>query len=158
MTFSISPVGFDPPRSWGTSWASLYFVVNDSVFSFIRKLSVLVAHHVCLFGPMDCSPPGSSVHGILQARTWEWAASRSLLQGLLWTQELSLGLLHCGWILYHLSHQGSPFLCLRQRNHLAADGAFTKVIHCGQSFMPPCPRWFTGNESGAGGFEELRGV
>ena len=22
--------------------------------------------------PMDCSPPGSSVHGILQARTLEW--------------------------------------------------------------------------------------
>ena len=24
--------------------------------------------------PMDCSPPGPSVHGILQARTLEWAA------------------------------------------------------------------------------------
>ena len=24
--------------------------------------------------PMDCSPPGSSVHGILQARTLEWVA------------------------------------------------------------------------------------
>ena len=24
--------------------------------------------------PMDCSPPGSSVHGILQARTLEWLA------------------------------------------------------------------------------------
>ena len=24
--------------------------------------------------PTDCSPPGSSVHGILQARTLEWAA------------------------------------------------------------------------------------
>ena len=27
-----------------------------------------------LFGPMACSPPGSSVHGILQARTLEWVA------------------------------------------------------------------------------------
>ena len=25
-----------------------------------------------LYGPMDCSPPGSSVHGILQARKLEW--------------------------------------------------------------------------------------
>ena len=25
--------------------------------------------------PMDCSPPGSSVHGILQARVLEWGAS-----------------------------------------------------------------------------------
>ena len=24
--------------------------------------------------PMDCSPPGFSVHGILQARTLEWVA------------------------------------------------------------------------------------
>ena len=24
--------------------------------------------------PMDCSPPGSSVHGILQTRLLEWAA------------------------------------------------------------------------------------
>ena len=27
-----------------------------------------------LSDPMDCSPPGSSVHGILQARVLEWAA------------------------------------------------------------------------------------
>ena len=27
-----------------------------------------------LFDLMDCSPPGSSVHGILQARILEWAA------------------------------------------------------------------------------------
>ena len=28
-----------------------------------------------LWDPMDCSPPGSSVHGILQAKTLEWVAS-----------------------------------------------------------------------------------
>ena len=28
-----------------------------------------------LWGPMDCSPPGSSVHGILQARMLEWVAT-----------------------------------------------------------------------------------
>ena len=27
-----------------------------------------------LFDPMDCSPQGSSIHGILQARTLEWVA------------------------------------------------------------------------------------
>ena len=30
-----------------------------------------------LSDPMDCSPPGSSVHGILQARILEWAAISS---------------------------------------------------------------------------------
>ena len=33
----------------------------------------------------------------------------SLLQGIFPTQELNLGLLHCRQILYHLSHQGSPW-------------------------------------------------
>ena len=27
-----------------------------------------------LGNPMDCSPPGSSIHGIFQARVLEWAA------------------------------------------------------------------------------------
>ena len=30
-----------------------------------------------LCNPMDCSPPGSSVHGILQARVLEWVAMPS---------------------------------------------------------------------------------
>ena len=34
--------------------------------------------HVQLFvTPVDCSPPGSSVHGILQARIMEWVGMRS---------------------------------------------------------------------------------
>ena len=33
--------------------------------------------HVRLCDPMDCSPPGSSVHGILQARVLEWVATPS---------------------------------------------------------------------------------
>ena len=32
----------------------------------------------------------------------------SLLQGIFLTQVTNLGLLHCGQILYHLRHQGSP--------------------------------------------------
>ena len=51
---------------------------------------------------MDCSPPGSSVRGILQARLLEWVAI-SLLQGILPTQRLNPGLLHCGQIPYQLS-------------------------------------------------------
>ena len=39
------------------------------------KVQVLVAQ-LCLTlcNPMDCSPRGSSVHGILQARTLAWVA------------------------------------------------------------------------------------
>ena len=34
--------------------------------------------------------------------------SLSLLQGIFLTQKLNQGLLHCRWILYQLSYQGSP--------------------------------------------------
>ena len=33
--------------------------------------------HPTLCNPMDCSPPGSSVHGISQARILEWVAITS---------------------------------------------------------------------------------
>ena len=47
-----------------------------------------------LCDPMDYSPPGSSVHGIFQARILEWVATLTPTQG------LNLCLLHCRWILY----------------------------------------------------------
>ena len=53
---------------------------------------------------MDCSPPGSSVRGILRARV----GCHFLLQGIFPTQGWNLGLLHCRQILYCLSHRGSP--------------------------------------------------
>ena len=56
--------------------------------------------------PMDCSPPGSSVHGILQARTLEWVAMPSS-RGSSQPRDHP-GLQYCRWILCHLSHQGSP--------------------------------------------------
>ena len=46
-----------------------------------------------LCDPVDCSPPGSSVHEILQARILEWVAilfSRKLNQGFLHWQVDSL--------------------------------------------------------------------
>ena len=53
------------------------------------------------------SPPGSSIHGILQARML--VGSHSLLQEIFPTQGSNLGLLHCRQIFYHLSHQGQSY-------------------------------------------------
>ena len=39
-----------------------------------RGMVVQTLSHVRLWNPTDCSLPGSSVHGISQARTWEWVA------------------------------------------------------------------------------------
>ena len=65
------------------------------------ELKVFVAQSCpTLCDPMDCSPPGSSVHGIFQAKILEWVAVPSC-------RGSNPGLLHCRSILYHLSHQGS---------------------------------------------------
>ena len=55
---------------------------------------------------MDCSPPGSSVHGDFPGKNTR-VGCHALLQGSFPTQGSNPGLSHCRWILYHLSHQGS---------------------------------------------------
>ena len=61
-----------------------------------------------LCDPMDYSPPGSSVHEDSPGKS-TGVGSHFLLQGIFPTPVLNPGLLHCKWILYHLSHQGSPY-------------------------------------------------
>ena len=64
----------------------------------------------------DCDPMDYSPHGLQLARLFcplnslsknPGVGSHALLQGIFPTQGLSLHLLHCKQILYHLSHQGS---------------------------------------------------
>ena len=69
-----------------------------------RKSKVKLCPTLC--DPMDCSLPGSSVHGIFQARILEWVA-HFLLQEIFLTQELNPGLLPCRQMLYCPSHKGS---------------------------------------------------
>ena len=57
--------------------------------------------------PLDCSPPGSSVHGDSPGKN-NGVGCRALLQGIFPSLGLNPGLLHRRWILYHPSHQGSP--------------------------------------------------
>ena len=61
-----------------------------------------------LYNPMDCSPPGSSVHGISQVRILEFAISFSRASSQCRDQRW----VSCigRQILYHLSHRGSPSL------------------------------------------------
>ena len=60
-----------------------------------------------LCDPMDCSPLGSSVHGDSPGKNTE-VGYHALLLRIFPTQESNPGPLSCRWILYHLSHQGSP--------------------------------------------------
>ena len=57
--------------------------------------------------PIDCSPPGSSAHGISQARILEWFAI-SFSMGSSLSRNRARFYLHCRQILHHLSYQRSP--------------------------------------------------
>ena len=57
---------------------------------------------------MHCSPPGSSVHGDSSGKN-TGVGYHALLQGIFPTQGSKPGLPHFRWILYCLSHQGSPW-------------------------------------------------
>ena len=40
----------------------------------VKSESEVTQSSLTLSDPMDCSPPGSSIHGIFQARVLEWGA------------------------------------------------------------------------------------
>ena len=66
---------------WNTNLGKLNFLGTCSGEWVPSRFS-----HVPLFcDPMDCGPPGSSVHGILQARILEWGC-HALLQRIFPTQ------------------------------------------------------------------------
>ena len=69
---------------WGRLWIikDTYICVHECLLS---RFS-----HIPLCNSMNCSPPGSSVHGILQARIQEWAAvpsSRRSLRPMDWSHD-----------------------------------------------------------------------
>ena len=68
----------------------------------------LVSHScLSLCDPVDYSPPGSSVHGDSPGKN-TGVGCHALLQGIFPNQGSNPKILHCRWILYHLSHLESP--------------------------------------------------
>ena len=67
-----------------------------ATLAFLQLLLKVKVAQLCLTlcDPMDYTVPGDS--------------SLSLFQGIFLTQESNPGLQHCRWILYQLSHKGSP--------------------------------------------------
>ena len=61
--------------------------------------------------PVDCSPPGSSIHGDSPVKS-TGVGCHALLQRIFPTQGLNPGLPHCRLIIYQLSHQGTRSLIL----------------------------------------------
>ena len=92
---------------------------------------------------MDCSPPGSSVHGISQARILEWIAissSRGSSWPRAWTQVSCIG----RGILYSLSHHGSTYYLLRIQQILCS--SFLQGIDVDAESCAVCIENFKGRD------------
>ena len=62
------------PSRGKCKWSTGVFE-QDSLLKLEKKeRNVKLLNHIGLLEPVDCSLPGSSVHGILQARILEWVA------------------------------------------------------------------------------------
>ena len=80
----------------GTWWATAHEITESDTIeqltleiylTFLEvKWSELAQSCPTLCDPMDCSPPGSSIHGILQARILEWVAI-SFSRGSSWPRD-----------------------------------------------------------------------
>ena len=130
MSDSLRSHGHQAPPSMGLSrqeyWSGLPFPspgnfptqgsnpglphCRQTLYHLSHREAYMHLRGVQLCDPTDGSPLGSSVQGILQARILEWFCHfppRGELSNP-GTEPDLLCLLHFKWILYLLSHQGSP--------------------------------------------------
>ena len=87
MSDSVRPHRRQPtrlPRPWDSpgknTGMGCHFLLQGMK---VKSESEVTQSCPTLSDPMDCSPPGSSVHGIFQARVLEWVPLRSPLSLLL---------------------------------------------------------------------------
>ena len=81
-------------------------------------LCLVTQLYLTLCNPMDCNPPGTSVHGDSPGKN-TGVGCHALLQGIFPTLGSNSALLHCRRILYQLIYQGSPISCLVSYNQLS---------------------------------------
>ena len=93
----------------GTSLGAVFTSICR--YTDLQDTKVLAAQScLILWDPLDCSPPGSPVHGISQARILEWVAIPFSRGSSPPRDQTHLSCIFCTGrqILYTLSHQGSP--------------------------------------------------
>ena len=120
----LSPVFYVSLRlALGVSWWGHFLV------SLVPSCCLVIKSCPTLCNPMDCSLPGSSVHGILQVRVLEWV-SISFKKGSSWSNP---HLLHWQVDSLPLSHQGSPkhspiiWACRKWANQGKSLGLFATI-------------------------------
>ena len=108
--------------SYFSSWLNNYFF-NHHLF--LHMPVCVLSTQLCLIlcGRKDCSPPGSPVHGIIQARILERAAISSS-RGSSWLRDGTCTCVTCigRRILYHCTAWEAMFVCHLVKNKLNTPG------------------------------------
>ena len=110
---------------------SLYMMIYDSLL----VLCLVTQLCLTLCEPMDCSLPGSSVHGNSPGKNTE-VGCHALLQGIFQTQGSNLDIPHCRQILYRLSHTQSYVVIF----WVSEPGSFLLPVYA--SFLHCCKQGF----------------
>ena len=89
-------------------FSTLFIKSRGYIYIYIHIYILCLVTPLCLtlWDPLDCSLPGSSVHGDSPGKN-TGVGCHALLQGIFPTQGSNTDLPHCRQILYCLSHQGS---------------------------------------------------
>ena len=74
------------PQSYYQFWADNLLIKADQIFLSLTNGCVCCVLVSDPMWPQDCSPPASSVHGIIQARILEWVANSSF-RGSFWPRD-----------------------------------------------------------------------
>ena len=107
-------------------WESVFKTNNRNCYPVVDVVSSL--NGIQLFcDATDSSPPGSSVHGISQARILEWLC-HFLLQGISLSQGLNQSLLLGRWILYYSATREAKSDTLINRKKIGRDSKILYMV------------------------------
>ena len=105
MSDSVGPQRWQPtrlPRPWDSpatnTGVGCHFLLQRTK---VKSESEVAQLCLTLSNPMDCSPPGSSIHGIFQARVLEWGASAGVKP----KHQCNKDTTYTAWVLSHHLHQ-----------------------------------------------------
>ena len=134
----VVPQGFETQTMpQVSSRSSEHYKFTPEVNACMHAKSIQARPTLC--GSMDCSPPGSSVHGLLQARILGFLQGcYALLQGIFPTQRLNPiapapSALQMGSFL--LSHQESPYIAEFVSRATSLTGMFSKLTFMQMQYL-----------------------
>ena len=103
VAFPFSRISFQP-----RDWTRVSCIAGGFFTNWAIREALKVKVKVVQSCPTLCNPMDYTVHGILQARKLEWVAFPFSRRSSQPRDQTQVSCIACRWILYQLSHKGSP--------------------------------------------------